>query len=99
MDYAKYDYKNQRHHERYVRYVNSMPKKLTCQECGGAGGEVEPVLNYGEGPWMACGFCEGTGRMTPYVRGLWLKWKRQEKRKKQSVSRMYAPPTPLSRNC
>lgn len=54
--------------------------KLICQECGGAGGYIEPVLDYGQGPWFDCGWCLGTGEVTPTVRGYWLAWKRQLKR-------------------
>ena len=83
VDYAKLDYRRRAHHERYKRRVDAMPKKLVCQDCGGDGGEVEPVLDYGEGPWMPCGWCEGTGYVTPYTRMLWLQWKRQEKRSRR----------------
>lgn len=36
---------------------------VKCRVCGGAGGEVEPVLDDGSGPWYPCGFCEGHGRI------------------------------------
>lgn len=79
VNYAKLDHTSYRHHQRYKRFINSMPHKLICQECGGAGGEIVPVLDYGQGPLEECGFCEGTGYLTPWLRGQWLTFKRQEK--------------------
>lgn len=55
--------------------------KLICQECGGAGGETEPILDDGSGPWFECGWCKGTGFITPKLRGLWLRMKKKEKKK------------------
>ena len=79
MNYTKFFYNQHRHHERYKNFINSMNKKLVYQECGGMGNYIEPVLDYGEGPTFSCGFCEGTGYLTPYMRGQWLKWKKAEK--------------------
>ena len=76
FDYAKWDYKQMAHHARFVKYINSMPHKLTCQECGGGGGWTEPVLDDGTGPWEQCGWCQGTGYVRPWLRGRWLGWKR-----------------------
>ena len=76
VDYARLAYKNRQHHQRYTQYVHAMPRKLVCQDCGGAGGKVIPVLDYGQGPFESCGWCEGTGYVTPYIRGMWLRWKR-----------------------
>lgn len=45
-DYAKLDWKTRRHHARFERFVEA--NGLPCQECGGSGGEVEPVLDYGD---------------------------------------------------
>lgn len=83
-NYAKLDEQRRRHHNRYVRFVESMPRKLICQECSGRGGEVEPVLEDGSGPYYECGFCEGTGFVTPHIRGLWLKWKKEERHNARS---------------
>lgn len=79
VNYAKLDYQDRAHHIRFVRFVES--KKLTCMDCGGAGGSVEPVLDDGSGPWYACGWCKGTGYMTPMARGEWLRFRRNEKRR------------------
>jgi hypothetical protein len=76
INYARQGYYNHAHYLRYVKYVESRQPKLTCQECGGSGGSVEPVLDDGSGPWDACGWCEGTGLVTPWIRGSWLQWKR-----------------------
>jgi hypothetical protein len=79
IDYAKFWAKQRYHHERYKRRVESMPRKLPCQACHGMGGEIEPVLDTGEGPWEECGWCEGTGLLTPWLRGLWLREQRPRK--------------------
>lgn len=76
MNYAKLNSDLARHHQRFKRRVEQAG--LLCQECGGSGGEVEPVLDYGEGPWIECGWCEGTGYVTPWLRGQWLKMRREE---------------------
>lgn len=78
-DYARLDYEWRAHHARYKRYVESLQPKLWCQECGGAGGFVEPVLDDGSGPTETCGWCEGTGLVTPHIRGVWLGYKRDSK--------------------
>ena len=86
VDYARLDYETQEHAQRYKRRVESMEKKLLCQECGGAGFQIERVDEYG-GPAYTCGFCRGSGLLTPYDRGQWLTWKRNAvSRKKPEVS-------------
>lgn len=82
-DYAKAAWKYRAHHVRYERFVNSL--KLICQECGGSGGEVDVVLDDGTGPWEECGMCEGTGYLSPWMRGYWLRWRREEKLAKRSA--------------
>ena len=66
-----------RHHERLKRFIEAMPQKLVCQECGGMGriaiDHVDGYAIYGD-----CGWCEGIGYVTPHVRGFWLRWKRGE---------------------
>lgn len=44
--------------------VAKSAKKLQCPACRGAGGEVDVVLDYGQGPFITCGFCEGKGVLT-----------------------------------
>lgn len=78
--YAMLHYKSNQSWERYRRYVHSMPKPLICQDCGGAGGEKEVILDDGTGPWYECGWCRGTGYVTPWDRGMWLTYKKMEKR-------------------
>ena len=77
VNYAKLDSDYARHHARFERRVAEQKPRLTCQDCGGAGGYTEPVLDDGSGPWFDCGWCEGTGLVTPRIRGLWLKSRRQ----------------------
>ena len=79
--YAMLDWKMAHHHARLKRFIGTMATKLTCQECHGQGGEIEVVIpETGQGPWYDCGFCEGIGLVTPWARGGWLRYKRQEKR-------------------
>ena len=70
-DYGRLIWGYSSHFVRWKRRVKQFD--LPCQECGGSGGEVEPVLDYGEGPWIVCGWCEGTGGLDPWRRGLWLR--------------------------
>lgn len=72
VNYVKFDHDYHRHHQRFKRRVESQKHKLPCQECRGRGGYIEPVLDYGEGPFFICGWCEGTGLLTPWLRGRWL---------------------------
>lgn len=78
-DYTRHSYYQRQHHQRYTRYVEGYHPHLTCQEYGGGGGETVPVLDDGTGPWESCGWCEGTGLVSPHVRATWLRWKRQER--------------------
>lgn len=82
-DYAKASWQYRQHHERFVKFVES--RGLRCMDCRGQGGETIAILDDGSGPFEACGWCQGTGLMTPHGRGLWLTWKRQEKRAKNAV--------------
>jgi len=77
-DYIKQSWQYRRHHERFVRFVES--KRLPCMDCHGRGGRVEVILDDGTGPFEACGWCEGTGLMTPMARGQWLSYRREAKR-------------------
>ena len=67
------------HRRRFAQYVEA--HGLLCQECGGAGGETDVILDDGTGPWDECGWCLGTGKTTRWLRGQWLRWKAEEKRK------------------
>ena len=71
--YAQYDDRWRRHTARFARYVEAQIPRLMCQECGGAGGWTEPVMDDGSGPWSQCGWCEGTGYVTRWLRGAWLR--------------------------
>jgi hypothetical protein len=79
LSYAKLDYRTRQHHARLRLRVESMPRKLVCQECGGMGGWTEVVNPEIGGPWFECGYCEGLGYVTPWMRGQWLRLRlRQE---------------------
>jgi DnaJ-class molecular chaperone len=77
-NYAKLTYKWQQHHNRYRRFIQE--HGYTCQDCGGAGGETIVISYELGGPWEECGWCEGTGRVTRWTRGIWLRWKKEEKK-------------------
>ena len=79
VDYARLDYVYRRHHERFKRRVRSRVPLLTCQACGGDGGEVNVILEDGSGPWDECGWCEGTGYVDAWRRGDWLRCRREER--------------------
>ena len=79
--YSRLRWLTSQHHKRYKIYINNMVRPLICQDCHGAGGKNEVVLpETGQGPWYECGFCEGTGYVSPWVRSLWLRMKKEEKR-------------------
>ena len=84
INYFRFDYYERQHHLRFKKRVEG---RLICQECGGAGGKIDQVLDYDgflSGPWESCGWCEGTGYVTPWLRGLWLRF--QQKRKENESS-------------
>lgn len=68
------DYVYQQHHARFRRHVEA--HGLTCQACGGMGGDYYTA--YSEPP-EPCGWCESTGLVTRWLRGLWLSEMRREK--------------------
>jgi len=53
-------------------------KLYLCQECKGYGGETE-VIYAGQGPFVTCGWCHGTGEVTGTIRAAWLNEKKREK--------------------
>ena len=75
VDYARMAYQHRQHRARYRRYVEA--HGLPCQECGGRGCDG---YDSDYGPAEPCGFCETTGLVTKWMRGVWLRWKREEKR-------------------
>lgn len=80
-DYARLSYVYQQHHARYRRYVEI--HGLTCQACGGRGGDH--YTSYSEPP-EPCGWCETTGKVTRWLRGMWLRCLREEKRAKRKAA-------------
>lgn len=77
VNHAKLDYRYNQHLKRYTKRAEK--DGLICQDCGGAGGEIDVILDDGTGPFMPCGWCEGTGFVTKYRRGVWLRYKKWEK--------------------
>lgn len=98
VDYKRLNHYWQRHHVRFERFVEG--RKLTCMDCRGKGGETQPVLEDGSGPWESCGWCEGTGYMTPQARGLWLGYKKEDKKERalriQPLPAVEQPPQPAA---
>lgn len=80
------------HRERWRRRVESIKPQLTCQECRGGGGEIEVIDPYIGGPFMECGYCEGTGLVDPHRRSLWLRHQRELKRERLKVPPAHAYP-------
>ena len=79
IDYSKENFYRHLSYLRFKRRVEAQKPQLVCQECRGAGGWTEPILDDGTGPFEQCGWCHGTGLLTPYLRGQWLKCRREEK--------------------
>ena len=48
------------------------PIQVKCPCCNGEGGETEAVLDYGIGPYYECCFCKGEGKISPWMRLVWL---------------------------
>lgn len=81
FDYRRLDYYTQQHHERYVKRMGVQVPKLTCQACRGRGGYKKIICHdEGTGPWEQCGWCEGTGLVTPHRRGEWLRMQKALKK-------------------
>jgi len=78
INYTKLTYQMTSSYQRYKRRVEAMPRKLYCQECRGSGEHFEDRI--AEHDLMSsCGWCQGTGLLTPWMRGQWLKEKRNDK--------------------
>ena len=75
-DYARMDYVHDQHHRRFRAYVET--HGLPCQACGGRGYHGSYYSYYD--PPEPCGWCESTGKVTRWLRGLWLRCLREEKR-------------------
>ena len=82
-DYAKIAYQHRAHHARFKRFVESMPRPLTCPFCRGAGGYREIIDPEIGGPWYDCELCEGLGITTPKLWGFGMKCQREERAAKR----------------
>jgi len=83
-NYRRMDYVWQQHHARFVSYVSA--HGLPCQACSGRGGERYVLLDDGAGPWEPCDWCEGTGKVTRWLRGLWLREMQRERAKRRKAA-------------
>lgn len=79
-NYARLRYVHEQHHTRYLRYVEA--HGMTCQACGGMGGDFYTA--YCEPP-EPCGWCETTGKVTRWLRGLYLRTMREGKRRRRAA--------------
>ena len=69
---------------------------LLCQECSGSGEYIEDAIDFGDdwcGPIMqyiyaTCGWCNGTGKVTPEIRGEWLRWRKSIKAMARGIRRL-----------
>jgi RecJ-like exonuclease len=66
-DYARSIYIARHHYIRFTAYVEK--HGLTCQECRGRGEHSRSQYE----PPDYCGWCEGTGKVTRWMRGYWLR--------------------------
>ena len=57
-------------------------KRLGCQDCGGRGDVFHDRIDEYT-IYNPCGWCDGTGEMTPEMRGAWLRCKRDDRRKER----------------
>ena len=76
-DYWRDSYRYQAHNKRYLAYVET--HGLPCQACGGMGGDYYTAWSE---PPETCSWCEGTGKVTRWLRGVYLRFMRDEKRKR-----------------
>lgn len=81
-DYPRMDWYRRQHHERFRRYVEQYG--LPCQACGASGDVAEDYVA-GAAIYRDCGWCEGTGKVTRWTRGLWLRWKHKERQRKRKA--------------
>ncbi|KKN58416.1 hypothetical protein LCGC14_0552290 [marine sediment metagenome] len=83
-NYTRIRYYAQKHVQRFRHRVEQTDDSLMCQACGGEGGEtnrvVELMPGYLDGPWEHCDWCRGTGLVTRWLRGVWLRYKADLKR-------------------
>jgi hypothetical protein len=83
-NYRRMDYVYAQHHARYKAYVKA--HGMTCQACGGRGCLGHDSMEHG--PAEPCGWCETTGLVTRWLRGLWLRemqWEARRVRKHRAA--------------
>ena len=83
-NYARMNYVYRQHHARYREYVKA--HGLHCQDCDGRGEHGGDSME----PPEPCGWCESTGRVTRWMRGMWLTWRRSAEYKEMVASRLRA---------
>ena len=76
INYEKLNWKFLHHLQRYKKYIKK--NGLICQECGGSGELLYDRIDW-HNLYEICGWCEGTGKVTRWIRGVWLRMKKEEK--------------------
>lgn len=72
--YTRADHYRARRLVRFRKYVEE--HGLHCQECEGSGRLVDDVID-GMEITSVCGWCEETGLVTRWARGLWLRCQKE----------------------
>jgi hypothetical protein len=87
FDLARDRYYIQDHYRRRKKFVKEHCQHLHCMDCGGHGEYCAEVIDFGDadvsnpmGRYEVCGWCDGTGLMTPHERGAWLTMVKEMKR-------------------
>ena len=87
VDYAKLSYRYKQHHKRFVKYVEE--HGLRCPACGGWGQYLEEMLDDWLPRYEHCGLCEGTGKCTRKMWGLYMNdLKREKKERNKRVGKI-----------
>ena len=67
------------------------PRRFPCPYCKGEGSWIEPVLDYGEGPYYECGVCKGEGTIIidgPIHQEL-KEWKISDNRRRERLKKVF----------
>lgn len=86
-DWAKRDWYLLHHSRRFKHRIEVLGDAQSCPACKGAGGEVEPILDDGSGPFLTCGLCEGHGDTTHWLAMMWLRMLKVAKRERIQARR------------
>ena len=77
INYSKLTWKWRHHRQRYKKFIEN--HGLVCQECGGGGELLYDRIDWHD-LYEVCSWCEGTGKVTRWRRGIWLRLKKEDKK-------------------